>query len=305
MRRSTNRVVSAIIQPKYKRTHANVEHKATDRYLRCAFLLSDCRRFIFGSYLSSKSVLSLRICSFFIFDLFYFPDIFFISFWFLAIDYSPEPSYVLMHSDVWNCDIKAFLPTPGAPNINTRYESTGAREWCESAGEWCGDIGLLGARLLLLERRRRNESPRLMTPAKKRKIKYKWNEYKEIKSDQNSWEKKQIADKKKWEGERGRRMGNRKGLSLTEEAQYGRKKAHEEEKSILKLFRLMDQSKCYAMVGLGWMVGLIHIFCFFLFLRSLRGFRMAGIWLTLTHLLDKWGFFVEINRKIKKKRRQV
>lgn len=137
-----------------------------------------------------------------IFDLFYFPSIYFISFWFFfgwPFDYSPEPSYVLMHSDVWNCDIKAFLPTPGAPNMNTRYESTGAREWCESAGEWCGDIGLLGARLLLLERRRRNESPRLMTPATKRNNKIrekdklntnKWkNAKKEIKSDQSSWRK--------------------------------------------------------------------------------------------------------------------
>lgn len=78
--------------------------------------------------------------------------------------YLPVPSYVLMHSDVWNCEIKAFFPTPAAPNMKTRYDSTAPCELCDSAGEWCGDMGLLGARLLLLERRRRKESPRLITP---------------------------------------------------------------------------------------------------------------------------------------------
>lgn len=65
--------------------------------------------------------------------------------------------------------MSAVLPTPGPPSMLTRYESTGPvdeREGIGCDGEWLGDIGLV-ARLLLRERFRRNESPRLITPGMK------------------------------------------------------------------------------------------------------------------------------------------
>lgn len=66
-----------------------------------------------------------------------------------------------------NCEMSAVLPTPGPPSMLTRCESTGPvdeREGIGCDGELFGDIGLV-ARLLLRERLRRNESPRLITPA--------------------------------------------------------------------------------------------------------------------------------------------
>lgn len=55
------------------------------------------------------------------------------------------------------------MPTPAAPNIATRYESDGALwDECLSSGAFIGLTG--GTKLLLLERRRLNESPRLTMP---------------------------------------------------------------------------------------------------------------------------------------------
>lgn len=71
-----------------------------------------------------------------------------------------------MHSDVLNCDNKAALPTPGAPTNRIVWESTGPL-LANVSGACC--MGLVGAKLLLLERRRRNESPRFITPARKEK----------------------------------------------------------------------------------------------------------------------------------------
>lgn len=77
-----------------------------------------------------------------------------------------------MHSEVRNCDRRAHLPTPAAPSIATRYESAGplCPERTSSIG--AGFIGLVGGiKLLLLERRRLNESPLLTMPIERRKTK--------------------------------------------------------------------------------------------------------------------------------------
>lgn len=71
-------------------------------------------------------------------------------------------SYAFMHSDVLNCDRRAAFPTPGPPSISTLNVSTGPD--CDTIKSSAACIGLIGARLLLLDLRRRNESPRFMTP---------------------------------------------------------------------------------------------------------------------------------------------
>lgn len=69
-----------------------------------------------------------------------------------------------MHSEVLNWDRRAHLPTPGAPSIATRYESDGM--FCvderASSGVFMGLAG--GIKLLLLDRRRLNESPLFTMP---------------------------------------------------------------------------------------------------------------------------------------------
>jgi hypothetical protein len=64
-----------------------------------------------------------------------------------------------------NCEMSVLFPTPGDPNIATRYESQGSG----GCGSSCttAAIGLVGGiMLLLLERLLRNESPLLTIPVR-------------------------------------------------------------------------------------------------------------------------------------------
>jgi hypothetical protein len=76
-----------------------------------------------------------------------------------------------MHSDVLNCDNKAAFPTSAAPSMHTVYESTGPGLAevgslliaCAEEDDFIGLVG--GIKLLLLDRRRLNESPLFTMPA--------------------------------------------------------------------------------------------------------------------------------------------
>jgi hypothetical protein len=64
-----------------------------------------------------------------------------------------------MHSEVMNCERRAVFPTPGDPNMATRYDVTSGLATGDS---WAG--GGVPAKLLLRDLFFLNESPRFIIP---------------------------------------------------------------------------------------------------------------------------------------------